>query len=139
MHSPTNEAKLFSVLIVDDAADVADTAAKLLALSGFDTRVARNGEEALRAIEADPPDAVLLDIGMPGMDGWELARQVAARAGPTERQPFLIAVTGYGAEGDRENSQGVGIDLHLVKPVDPAVLVGMLRRFEQVLNNSRAS
>jgi CheY-like chemotaxis protein len=124
------------VLVVDDAADAAASTAKVLQLAGFDARVARSGEEALRVIEADAPDAVLLDIGMPGMDGWELARRVAERAGPLDRRPLLVAVTGYAAESDREQSEQAGIALHLVKPVDPVALVGLLRRFGRLLDTA---
>jgi CheY-like chemotaxis protein len=83
------------------------------------------------ATRAFQPDVVLLDIALPGMDGWEVAREL--KANPTGRPPLLIAVTGYGRKRDRRQSQAAGIDLHLVKPVDPVQLVGLLRRFRKVV------
>jgi CheY-like chemotaxis protein len=120
-----------TVLVVDDVRDAADSLGDLLSLCGCQTRMAYDGEDALRMAAAGPPDAVVLDLAMPGMDGWELAR----RLGDASRwkRPLLIAVSGCGDGAARRRSGDAGIDLHLVKPVEPAVIVGVLQRFAQVL------
>jgi CheY-like chemotaxis protein len=128
-------AGLLSVLVVDDLADAAVSLAVLLKLCGFHAQAVYTGAAALRAAEESPPDAVVLDLRMPGMDGWELARRLHARAAPRGRgkRPLLIAMTGCGSESARRKSAEAGIDLHLLKPVEPAYLAGVLWRFSRVL------
>ncbi len=121
-----------SVLVVDDDRDTAESEAHLLSIMELSVRVALGGEEALEQALADPPDVVLLDMKMPGMDGYELARRL--RELRTPKRPILVAVTGCSSEEDREKSAAAGIDLHLVKPVDPGILVGMLSRFRRLLS-----
>lgn len=121
-----------SVLVVDDHADAAESTAELLKLLGCRTRVAGCGTDALDAVAAEPPDVILLDIGMPGMDGWEVARRV--RAGVAERRPVIVAVTGRGTEEDRRRSAAAGIDLHLVKPAAPDTLVMLVARARGILD-----
>jgi CheY-like chemotaxis protein len=104
------------VLIVDDNVDSAESLAELLALSGHAVRTAHDGPAALRAAEEHRPDAVLLDIGLPRMDGYEVARRL--RQLPGGPRPTLIAMTGYGQDDDRRKSHAAGFDHHLVKPVD---------------------
>jgi CheY-like chemotaxis protein len=116
-----------SILVVEDSADTAETYAVLLGLHGDGVRLARTGSEALAACRETPPDVILLDIGLPGMDGWEVARQI--RQLPIATMPFLIAVTGYGQDKDKRRSAEVGIDLHLTKPVAPDELFCLLERF----------
>jgi CheY-like chemotaxis protein len=120
-----------SVLVVEDLPDAAESTALLLVLHGYRVRVAESGPSALVAAEAEMPDVVLLDIGLPGMDGWEVARRMRERT--AAKQPVVVAVTGYGAVGDRWRSADAGVDLHLVKPVAPGVLVGMMQRFRRAL------
>jgi two-component system OmpR family response regulator len=120
-----------SVLVVDDVEDTANSLATLLALKGYASRPAVSAQEALLAAAADQPDVVILDLKMPGMDGWELARRLRDQA--TGKQPLLVAVSGCWTEEDRLRSADAGIDLHLVKPVEPAVLVGLLKRFTRTL------
>jgi len=127
----SGEGHRLSVLVVDDLADAADMAAAVLTLCGFETRIAYSGEAAIADAVDHPPDVVLFDIRMPGMDGWELARRLRS-ASPAKR-PLLVAVTAAAAEADRRKSAEAGVDLHLVKPVDPAALVGIVRRFERVV------
>jgi signal transduction histidine kinase/DNA-binding response OmpR family regulator len=112
------------VLVVDDNRDAAETLQMLLDLLGAQTRIAHAGVAALALFEAEPPDAVLLDIGMPGMDGYQVARALR------ERHPdwpgALIALTGWGQENDRSKGQAAGFEHHLVKPVDVDALRQLL-------------
>jgi len=120
------------VLIVEDNPDCASSLALLLRRYGFTVDLAADGPGALSAVAASPPDAALLDIGLPGeMDGWELAKRIKAATRP--RQPLLIAVSGFGREDDRHRSTVSGIDLHLTKPVDPDLLKSVLLRFQGIL------
>jgi CheY-like chemotaxis protein len=113
------------VLIVDDNADAAQTMQLLLKSLGHDVRVANDGGEALEAAAEFRPDIVLLDIGMPGMDGYEVARRLRTlKAG--DPRPRIVAVTGWGQDLDRQQSREAGFDVHLVKPVDVAQLESIL-------------
>lgn len=103
------------VLIVDDNPDVAESLAMLLELLGHFVRAVHDGPLALEAARAQPPDLMLVDIGLPTMDGYEVARSV--RADPTLGKIVLIALTGYGTAEDRARSRAAGFDHHLVKPV----------------------
>ena len=104
------------VLVVDDNRDAADTLQVLLGLLGAQARVAHGGQAALQLFEAERPDAVLLDIGMPGMDGYQVARILRARH--PDWSGALIALTGWGQENDRRKGREAGFAHHLVKPVD---------------------
>ena len=104
------------VLVVDDNADTARTMSRLLSLSGHEVRVALDGDAALAEADAWGPDVVLLDIGLPGRDGYQVAE--ALRSRPALAGTALVAVTGYGQDSDRRRSAGSGFDHHLVKPVD---------------------
>ncbi len=112
------------VLIVDDNRDAARTLELLLRSLGHDTRVVYDGAEALAAAPSYQPQVVLLDIGMPGMDGYEVARRL--RAMRELDGVRIVAITGWGQEADRQRSRQAGFDLHLVKPVDPNELVRVL-------------
>ncbi len=103
------------VLIVDDNQDAAELLAEALELLGFSTEVAHDGASALKAADRFAPDVALLDLGLPLMDGYEVARRLRASHGGS---PKLIAVTGYGQASDRRRSREAGFDVHLVKPVD---------------------
>jgi signal transduction histidine kinase/ActR/RegA family two-component response regulator len=104
------------LLIVDDNQDAAKTLGTLLSALGATTSVAFNGADALAAIDTFRPDAVLLDLGMPGMDGYEVARRIRSRSDLAGVR--LIALTGWGQEDDRERSRQAGFDHHVVKPID---------------------
>jgi signal transduction histidine kinase/DNA-binding response OmpR family regulator len=108
------------VLIVDDNEDGADSLARLLRLDGHTVRLAHNGPAALTVAKDFRPDAVVLDIGLPGMDGYEVARRL--RCQPDSRGALLIAVTGYGRDEDRLLAHQAGFDYHFVKPADLEVL-----------------
>jgi PAS domain S-box-containing protein len=104
------------VLVVDDNVDTAGSLAMLLRESGHDVRTAHDGPNALEAALNYRPNVVLLDIGLPGLDGYEVAKRL--RQQPVLQQVALVAMTGYGQESDRQRSQQAGFDHHLVKPVD---------------------
>jgi CheY-like chemotaxis protein len=118
------------VLIVDDNLDAAATLDQLMRSLGHETRVAHNGTDALSLADQFKPQVVLLDIGMPGMNGYEVAAQLRKRG----RAMKIVAVTGWGTEDDRSRSAQAGFDLHLVKPVDEAALQ---RIIEQNGNSTR--
>jgi CheY-like chemotaxis protein len=108
---------LLRVLIVDDCVDTTETLALLLELWGHETCMAHDGFAALEMAKLCAPDVVLLDIGLPGLDGWEVARRLRERVGPGEL--IVAALTGYGREADRLRAKEIGIDYFLIKPVEP--------------------
>jgi two-component system CheB/CheR fusion protein len=112
------------ILVVDDNKASADSLALLLRLSGHDTRVAYSGPEAIEAARAFRPDVVLLDIGLPAMDGFEVARRL--RGLPITERATLIAVTGYGQEEILQKAREVGFDHHLLKPLDLDALLALM-------------
>jgi signal transduction histidine kinase/ActR/RegA family two-component response regulator len=112
------------ILIVDDNHDVADSTAMLLRAVGWKVHLAYDGEEAIRSARTLHPDAILLDIGLPGVDGYQVAERI--RAEPGNRAPLIVAVSGYGQEEHRRRSQQAGFDHHVVKPIDPTVLTQLL-------------
>jgi two-component system CheB/CheR fusion protein len=120
-----------SVLVVDDERDTADSMAMLLQAWGHTPQVAYDGLDALALAERSRPDVALLDMGLPGLDGWALARRLYEVS--AERRPLLVAITGFGQQADVCRSRTSGIDLHLVKPVEPSALFALLERFRQVL------
>jgi signal transduction histidine kinase/CheY-like chemotaxis protein len=115
--SPRRQARP-RILLVDDHEDIARSMGELLTQLGYDVRVASEGEEALQAAADFLPDAVLLDIGLPGMDGYEVARRL--RQEPRFQHALLVAITGYGIEGDETAARAAGFDRQLVKPVRSA-------------------
>jgi len=119
------------VLVVEDHEDTAASTAMVLRLYGHDVHVASDGRMALQLMSDHSPDVVLLDLGLPKMDGWEVAKQIRNQA--TYKRPLLVAVSGYGREADRLRSSEAGIDLHLVKPIDPDQLKDLLARFQTVV------
>jgi CheY-like chemotaxis protein len=107
------------ILVVDDNADAAEMLANLLQLDGHEVERALSGEEALERVKSFAPDVALLDIGLPGLDGFEVASRIRASNGNDIQ---LIALTGYGREEDRERARVAGFTAHLVKPVQYAAL-----------------
>ena len=127
--SPTEDGPLaepvgLRVLVVDDDVAVAESTAMLLRLEGHEIRCANSGEAALRLCREFQPEAVLLDIGLPGQDGYEIARKIRGLPGGTELK--LIAVSGYGHEAAVARGREAGFDHYLVKPVDPEKLSALL-------------
>jgi CheY-like chemotaxis protein len=112
------------ILVVDDNEDAAEMLALVLRKRGFEVELAFDGEEALARVQEHPPEVVLLDIGLPGIDGYEVARRLRARA--SAEPMMLVAVTGYGQPADRQRSREAGFDHHLVKPVAMEKLLPLL-------------
>ena len=131
MIRPDTAATRLRVLIAEDEPATASTTAALLRLDGHEVFVARDGPSALEAVEAYDPEVLLLDIGLPGVYGCEVARRVRTRIAP--KTPLLVAVTGYVGDADRRRSAEAGIDLHLANPVEPELLQQLLKRFLNVV------
>ena len=120
------------ILIVDDNEDAAEWLATMLNLNGQETHVAHDGIEAISVAERIRPDAVLLDIGLPVVDGYEVCRRI--REQPWGRDLLVVALTGWGQEEDRQKSKDVGFDAHLVKPVDDEVILKLLASLPSAAN-----
>ena len=114
------------VLVVDDCRDTTDSLAILLRLWGYEPITANDGAAALDLARTYQPAVALLDVKLPDMDGYAVARRI--RAEERAERAFLIALTGLGQETDRQQSQEAGFDHHLVKPTDPAELQALLAR-----------
>jgi CheY-like chemotaxis protein len=108
------------LLVVDDNRDAAESLALLLRMQGHEVRVAHDGPAALELVRGYRPQMVFLDLGMPGMDGYEVARRL--RQQPGLENVRLAALTGWGQPDDRRRTKEAGFDHHFVKPVDPATL-----------------
>jgi PAS domain S-box-containing protein len=116
--------RVLQLLVVDDSHDSARSLARVLKLWGHDVRVAHDGPTAIEIVASEPLDAVLLDIGLPRMDGYQVAERLRTQFGAA--RPVLVALTGYGQEEDRARSRSAGFDHHLVKPVELESLRQML-------------
>jgi CheY-like chemotaxis protein len=119
------------VLVIDDDADVAASTALVLRLAGHEVHTAGDGPAALSAAQRCPPDVALVDIGLPGMDGYEVARRL--REDAHDKRPLMVAMTGHSGDEARQHSLHAGMDLHLVKPVDPIQLLPLLH-FRSILH-----
>lgn len=119
-------ARSLRLMVVDDNVDAAETLASLLSSAGHQVTVKYDSKSALEGCEAAPPQALVLDIGLPDLDGYELARRLKAK--PETSQATLIALTGYGQPHDRVLAKSAGFDYHFVKPVDVAALEDVLSR-----------
>jgi CheY-like chemotaxis protein len=118
------------ILVVDDNRDAAYSLTKLLRLMGNDTRTAYDGQEGVDVAEKLRPDVVVLDIGLPKLNGYQACRRI--REQPWGKDIVVIAVTGWGQDEDRRSSQEAGFDHHMVKPVDPQELMKLLAGFQHV-------
>jgi CheY-like chemotaxis protein len=116
------------VLVVDDNHDAATSLSMLVTLLGHDVRTGFDGVEALDLAGEFHPDLVLLDLGMPRMDGYEACRRL--REQPWGAEAVVVAVTGWGRDDDRRRTQLAGFDQHLVKPVAPDAIVSILSKLE---------
>jgi CheY-like chemotaxis protein len=112
------------VLVVEDNEDTAESLRMFLELSGYGVTLAYTGPDGVATARAVRPDVILCDIGLPGMDGFEVASTL--RQAPETAAVCLIAVTGYGKDEDRRRAIEAGFDVHLVKPVDPQQLLAYL-------------
>jgi len=119
------------ILLVEDHADCALSTVMMLRLWGHEVEVATDGPAALQAAQALQPDVVLLDIGLPGMDGWAVAKRM--RAQPKANRLLIVALTGYGRKADIGLSVESGIAVHLTKPVDPDRLRLLLDNWQATL------
>ena len=114
----------FKILVVDDNHDSALSLAMMLSIMGHETRTAHDGESAVLMAETFLPEVVLLDIGLPKMNGYEVAQRIREKSWGASM--YLIAVTGWGQDEDRQRSSEVGLNLHMVKPVEPSALEKLL-------------
>jgi len=126
-HEQSEPGQAREILVVEDNPDAAETLKRLLELSGHRVRVAQDGVAGLEALLADPPEIALVDVGLPRMDGYELARRARASL-ERKTSPFMVAVTGYGLPEDRRRALAAGFDEHLTKPVDAEALAGVLAK-----------
>jgi CheY-like chemotaxis protein len=124
----TTNGRRVRVLVVDDNRDAADSLCALLRVWGYDSRAAYDGVTGLEAASALVPDCLFLDIGLPGLDGYALARRL--RAHPAHKGAKLVALSAY---SDRERSRAAGFDYHFVKPADPQELDALLKMLTEVL------
>jgi CheY-like chemotaxis protein len=128
--TPDSE-RVRSVLVVDDNKDAAESLAMLLQFEGCSVSTAADGAEALDAFDRMHPEIVLLDIGLPDIDGFEVARRIRSRQGP--QKVMLIALTGWGQEQDKKRAAQAGFDEHLTKPLN----LDLLRMLMNVAKPSR--
>jgi CheY-like chemotaxis protein len=112
------------ILVVDDNTDAAESLRMLLSVFGHQVEIAHDGQRALATAQTQKPQLVFLDIGLPGMDGYEVARRLRSDAGLADSK--LIALSGYGTEADQKRSREAGFNRHLVKPVDPGELPAII-------------
>lgn len=117
-------APLLHILVVEDHPDAAESLKMLLEITGHRVDLATDGSSGLDAVRRLRPDLVICDIGLPGMDGYAVAR--ALRESEETRAVYLVALSGYGQEEDRRRAQEAGFDRHLTKPVDFATLTALL-------------
>ncbi len=117
------------MLVVDDNRSAAEILSMILKMLGHDVRTAGGGEEAIRIAAAFRPNAILMDLGMPGMDGYEAARRI--RREPWGRDLVLVALTGWGQDDDKRRTRDAGFDHHLVKPAERAELRRILAQLER--------
>jgi CheY-like chemotaxis protein len=123
---PEADGRRRRVLVIEDNEDAARSLQEVLEIGGHDVEVALDGLQGLAKARAFQPEVVLCDIGLPGIDGYEVARTL--RADPALPQPLLVALSGYAFQEDVDKSRAVGFDEHLSKPADPAALQRLMER-----------
>ena len=119
---PASKASVKRVLVVDDNPDIRDSLRMLLVMWGHEVDVASSGEEALALALSIRPDIALVDIGLPGMDGYQVAKAIRQASADWRTKIKLVAVTGYGQPSDRQQALDSGFDGHMLKPVDTDLL-----------------
>jgi two-component system CheB/CheR fusion protein len=125
-NAPGARLRSLRVLVVDDNSDAAESLGLLLRMTGYEVQVAHDGPTALTMAVSSLPEVVVLDIGLPGLDGYQVAARLRQYDGT--KHSVLIALTGYGQEGDKVRSKQAGFDYHLVKPAEPEQLQDLLTR-----------
>ena len=125
------------ILVVDDNRDAAASLVMMLSLLGHDTRTAHDGHEAVELAEAFRPDVILLDIGLPKLNGYDVCRRI--RQNPWGQGMIIVAATGWGQDEDRRRSHEAGFDHHMVKPVDPAALDEILASVNPARGDEQAA
>ena len=121
-----------TVLVIEDNDDARDALAALLELEGCTVETAADGVSGIEIVRAKRPDVALVDIGLPGIDGYEVARRIRDLGAP---QPYMVALTGYSRQEDRDRATDAGFDAHLVKPVDMDQLEHLLSTLSSDLRN----
>ncbi len=134
---PGMSAAALNVLVIEDNEDVAETLTMLLEELGHRVSLARTGRSGVALVQEMEPNVVLCDIGLPGMDGLEVCRQI--RALPTKTRPIMVAVTGWGQDADRRKTQEAGFDHHLVKPVGIGSLNQLLQNVGILRTSARSA
>ncbi len=129
MQAPTAANQGRRILIVDDNQDAADSIAQYLQLEGHEVKTVGDGPQALACVPVFAPQIVVLDIGLPGLSGYEVARRL--RAQPDAAHALLIAMTGYGQKEDQLRAMAAGFDHHFVKPADPRQLVELIAQWSR--------
>jgi CheY-like chemotaxis protein len=129
--TPARGGQGLRLLLVEDHAETAVILAHLLRREGHSVVVATDGRTALHAAGVWPPDVVVLDVGLPDADGWEVARRLRQQASP--KHPLTIAVSEHGRQEDQLHCRESGVHMHLAKPVEPARLCELVRLFQQIL------
>src|SRR5262249_49395205 len=117
------------MLVVDDNVDMAMSLSMLLQMHGHSVEISHDGAAALERSQAGDFDVILLDIGLPSVDGYEVARRVRSRR--TGSRPRLVGISGYGFDADRRRAMDAGFDAYLVKPVDPGILENLLDQWSR--------
>jgi CheY-like chemotaxis protein len=131
LDAPAKSAHGLDILVVEDYPDSAQSLEILLRILGHKVEIAKDGPTALQKAQSKAPDVVLLDIGLPGMNGWEVAKKLQEQI--KDKKLFFIAITAHGQEEDHRRSIEAGLDIHLVKPANPQQLADILRRFQRVV------
>ncbi|MGH9318688.1 MAG: response regulator [Vicinamibacteria bacterium] len=124
-HAANRTSKGLRILVVEDNRDALDTLKMLLSAAGHEVKAAMHGREALESASRIRPEVAIVDLGLPGMDGYEIARRLRERE--TNRDMLLIALTGYGSAEDRKRTREAGFDAHLLKPLDYEELTSLLQ------------
>jgi CheY-like chemotaxis protein len=122
--------------VIDDDDATSYCLAALLRADGYQAWTARSGPEGVEAGRSIRPDVVVLDLALPGLNGWDVAKCLRSSA-DGGKQPFIVALSGYSLDEDRRRSAAVEFDLHLVKPVEPHALLGLLHRFRSLVYDDR--
>ena len=125
------------MLVVDDNVDMAMSLSMLLQMHGHSVKITHDGAAALELSQAEAFDVILLDIGLPSVDGYEVARRIRSRGAGS--RPRLVGISGYGFEADRRRAMDAGFDAYLVKPVNPQVLENLLDQWSRSTSGAPSS